>query len=264
MRQRVFMSGLGALAMAALIVGLLTSQVAAQELPGVFPESTATIVLTDSGLGISPEQLNPGPVVFTIQNESSRARGLYVTGNDLVGSPIIRYSMRIMPGSSATMNFFLYQGETYTFRDFTSRSIVGGEMVFRSAYSARKTIPTLVPIGRGPQFESQSATITITSTGLEISPAALDFGPTTFTVINQTNSSRGVVITGLDRAGSPIIRYSPRIAPRSSRKMNFWLYEGQSYLFRDYTSRFVVDGELRFRSMFSTRLDIPAGGPAVF
>lgn len=251
----------------ALALGMLIIPAAAQQtdqnldlLP--FPRQSATISLTDTGLNITPAQLNPGPVTFTVVNNSDVARGVYVTGQDRVGTPLLRHSMRIMPGASMTMEFWLYQGNDYIFRDFTSRRIVDGESVFASNYSTQLSISTPFPIGRGPQYERQMGTITITSSGIEVSPRTSDLGPITFSVINQTNRARGVVITGEDRTGSPIIRYTRMIQPGTRTNMSFWLYEGRNYTIRDFSRRYAVGGQMRFDSSFRTTLAVRPGTPA--
>lgn len=250
----------------ALAIGIFAVPVKAQVGEGLdllpFPRQSATITMNDTGLTISPSQLNPGPVTFTIINNSSAARGVYVTGEDRVGTPLLRFSSRIMPGSSTTMEFFLFEGNDYMFRDFTSRSIVDGESVFTSRFSTQMSIGDPYPIGRGPQFQRQTGTITITSTGIEVSPQATTLGPITFNVINQTNRARGVVITGEDRTGSPIIRYTRMIPPGSRTSMSFWLFEGRNYTIRDFTRRYAVGHQMRFDSSFRTMISVHPGSPA--
>ncbi len=251
---------------AILIMGVLALPVLAQENAVVtqFPPQTATITLTNSGMTITPSSLNPGAVTFTIVNNSDRARGIYVTGLDRAGTPIIRYSPRIMPGASTTMEFWLYQGNSYSFHDFTSRSISHGRSMFATTYSTDVNIPILAPIGRGPQYTRESGTITITNSGIEVSPQSNNHGPITYTVYNRTNRPRGVVITGTDRADSPIIRYTRMIPPGSSTHMQFWLYEGKTYTVKDFTSRFAENGEMRFNSHFTTTVSVEPGSPAGF
>lgn len=261
MRKSTLLGRLGIVMAAVLAIGALATAALAQADLDLspFPRSSATITLTNSGINISPEQLNPGPVTFTVVNNSDRARGVYVTGEDAVGNPILRYSMRVMPGGSARMDFWLYQGSTYAFRDFTSRKTVAGESVFSSTFSRQVTIPTLIPIGRGPQYSWESGTINITDSGIEVSPSSTDHGPILFTINNQSSMARGVVITGEDRSGSPVIRYTRLIRPGASTRVSFWLYEGKTYTIRDYTRRYVVRGDMKFDSMFSTTLSVSPG-----
>lgn len=247
----------------ALAIGIFAVPVKAQVGEGLdllpFPRQSATITMNDTGLNISPSQLNPGPVTFTVVNNSSAARGVYVTGEDRVGTPLLRHSMRIMPGASTTMGFWLYQGNNYTFRDFTARSIVDGESVFTSRFSTQMSIGNPLSIGRGPQYQRQTGTITITSAGIEVNPQTTMLGPITFNVVNKTNQARGVVITGEDRTGSPIIRYTRMISPGSSTSMSFWLYEGKNYTIRDFTRRYAVGNQMRFNSSFRAMLAVHAG-----
>lgn len=263
MRHSALSGTLGIALAVVLALGVISTRAVAQAdldlLP--FPRSSATITLTDSGMNLTPDQLNPGPITFTVVNNSSKARGVYITGQDSVGTPILRYSMRIRPGSSTRVDFWMYQGSTYAFRDFTSRRVIGDEMVFASTYSRQVTIPTPLPIGRGPQYDWKSGTITIASDGIIVTPMTTDLGPIVFTVMNQTSMSRGVVITGEDRSGSPIIRYSRMIRPGASTRVSFWLYEGKTYTIRDYTRRYTVGGEMRFDSAFRTQLMVNPGSP---
>jgi len=260
MRQRGLSAGFGMVFAVALIVGGLALSTGAQQDTDyvLFPTSSATITLTDSGISINPEQLNPGPVVFTIQNDSGLARGVFVRGLDSTGTPILRYSMLVGPGSSTTMNFWHYQGSTYTFSDFTSSRIEDDHLVFDSMHSTSVTIPTLIPIGRGPAFEQQTATITITDSAVSVTPSVSDAGPVLFTVVNNSSVRRGVLIKGLDRAGSPIFRYSRLISPGDSLMMNFFLYGGQTYTIRDYATRVFVGGTSGYTSSFSTTLTVNA------
>jgi len=258
MKRNVLIGSFGIALAAALVLGGLVVSTSAQQVSDemLFTPSSATISLTDSGISISPSELKPGPVTFTVENNSSVARGVYVTGLDRAGTPIIRYSMRIGPGASTHMNFWLYQGETYTFRDYTSRRVIGGKSEFASTYSTNVMIPTLVPIGRGPEYERLTGRITITGSGIEVSPSSSGPGPIEFTVVNDTSSPRGVVISGEDRANTPIFRYSHLVRPGGSRKMSFWLYEGQTYTIRDYTRLGVVAGAPRYGTRFSTTLAV--------
>lgn len=222
-----------------------------------FPRSNATITLTNSGMTVSPEQLPPGSVTFTVKNNSDDARGLYITGNDRVGNPIVRYSPKIMPGSSITMEFWLYQGNTYSLKDYTSKSESGGKSMFQSTYTKEMTVPTIYPIGSGPQFERQVGSIVITNQGLDVSGMS-EAGPVMFTVTNRTSRTRGVVITGRDRANSPIVKYTQMIRPGHSVKLSFWLYGGQTYKVSDYTSRYARNGEMRFTSSFNREMSVPS------
>ncbi|MEN6372921.1 MAG: hypothetical protein ABFD64_13015 [Armatimonadota bacterium] len=251
----------------ALMLGMLIIPAVAQQtdqnldlLP--FPRQSATITLANTGLDITPAQLNPGPVTFTVVNNSDTARGVYITGNDRVGNPLLRYSMRIMPGASTTMEFWMYQGNNYTFHDFTSKKIVNDESSFTSNFSTQMSIATPFPIGRGPQYEPQTGTITITNTGIEVNPRTSRQGPITFNIINRSNHLSGVVISGEDRSGTPIIRYTRMIRPGMSANMSFWLYEGKDYTIRDFTRRYAVGSQMKFESRFRTTLTVSPGSPA--
>jgi hypothetical protein len=259
MRQGTLLGSLGlALAFALLVATGVFAQVAGTD-QSLFSTSSATITLTDSGLSISPSQLNPGPVMFTVVNNSDRARGVYISGEDSSGTPILRYSSRIMPGNSTRMSFFLYQGKEYAFRDFTSRRVVGSDTMFTSSYSHRLTVPVLFPVGRGPSFDRDSLEISINDSDISVSSSEVDLGPVIFTVHNRSDIARGVVITGEDRTGSDVIRYTRLIRPGASTRINFWLYEGKTYTIRDYTSRRTVGGDLMFRSHFSTTITVRPG-----
>lgn len=259
MRQRGVLAGFGILAAVVLTVGGLAVMTSAQNSDyNAFPQSSATITLTDSGLTLDPERLNPGPIVFTIQNNSSLERGVYVTGLDVTGTPIVRYSLRVGPGSSTTMHFWLYQGSTYRFSDFTSSRIEGRRLLFTSSYSTNVTIPTLIPIGRGPTFEQHTGTITITDDAIEVSPSVSDVGPVVYTVVNNSSVRRGVIIKGLDRAGTPIFRYSHLISPGHSRIVKFFLYGGQTYTIHDYRSSVFASGMTGYSSSLSTTLTVNA------
>ncbi|HOK55463.1 MAG TPA: hypothetical protein PKV43_13435 [Armatimonadota bacterium] len=247
------------------VLGVLTVPTIAQDrvdlLP--FPRSVGTITLTDTELTISPT-LAPGPITFNVVNQSSSTRGVVVTGLDRANTPIIRYSMMLSPGGSTTMEFWLFPGNVYTFRDYTSRRIIDDQSDFTSTYSTQVTIPTPFPLGAGPQYDQMTGAINITSTGIQVSPMTPSLGPIIFTVANQTNRARGIVITGQDRTGSDIIRFTRLIPPGQTTRMHFWLYEGQTYIIRDYTSRSTVGGQLRFNTTFSTAVNVQPGSPTGF
>ncbi|MEN6522062.1 MAG: hypothetical protein ABFD46_13045 [Armatimonadota bacterium] len=252
----------------ALVLGMLIIPAAAQQtdqnldlLP--FPRQSATITLTNTGLDITPAQLNPGPVTFTVVNNSDTARGVYITGQDRIGDPLLRYSMRIMPGASTTMEFWMYQGNNYTFHDFTAKKVVNDESVFTSKFSTQMSISTPFPIGRGPRYGPQTGTITITNTGIEVSPRTTNLGPIRFSIVNRTNQMRGVVITGEDRSGTPIIRYTRLLRPGMSAHMSFWLYEGKNYTIRDFTRRYVAGRQMKFESKYRTTLSVRPGSPSL-
>lgn len=257
MRKERLSAGFG-IALLTILLVWLTAPVPAQDdtMLSRFPPTTATITLTNDDISITPSQLDPGPVTFTIRNDSDKTRGVYVTGEDLAGTPLIRYSPRVMPGNSVQMNFWLYQGSVYTFRDYMSRSNVTGEL-FGSAYSTEVSIPSPFPIGRGPEFPLQTGDITITESGVQVSPETSDLGPVRFTVTNDSNRLSGVVITGLDRVGNPILRYSRFISPGESIPVSFWLYEGETYRIRDFGSRYISSqGRMQFGSTSSTMLTV--------
>lgn len=258
--RRELSRGLGVTLAVALVIAVAATAVFAQTSEGLlpFPTSSATITLTDSGLEISPAQLDPGPVIFTIHNNSSETRGVYVTGQDVSGSDLLRYSMRIAPGGTAEMSFWLYQGRSYEFRDYTERSIIDGRSDFTSTFSTDVTIATVIPLGRGPSFVWHSGTINISDTGLDVSPQIANHGPIIFTINNNSSVARGIVITGPDRAGSDLLRYSKVVAPGDSARMAFWLYGGQSYMVRDYTSRTIIGDDMRFSSRFSRSISVTA------
>ncbi len=260
MRRDLFFKGFGIWVAVAILVGVLAASALAQESEGFlgFPTQTGTITLTDTGMQISPSQLNPGPVEFTVVNNSSMARGVYVTGDDRVGDPLLRYSMRVSPGASSPMNFWLYQGEQYTFRDFTSRRIANDESIFTSTYSMAAAIPVRYPIGAGPNYQWETGRIEISNSGISVSPSSTDLGPIVFTVVNNSSTPRGIILRGRDRSGSDVFRYSRVIAPGASTGVNFWLYEGRTYTVQDYRQM----GEMRYSSSFSTTISVKPSSPA--
>jgi hypothetical protein len=249
------------------VLGLLALPAIAQEDQDhwaySFPRTTATITLTDTGMTIEPSRLSPGSVNFTIRNNSSRTRGVYMTGQDRAGSPIIKYTSRLNPGSSTNREFWLYQGNTYTFRDYTSREIRNGESVFVSTYSTQVTIPVLVPTGGGPQFIRRTGTIVVTNNGIRVNPRSTEFGPIDFTIVNESSKQSGVIITGEDRSGSPIIRYSRILPPGGRTTTHFWLFENRTYTVRDYSLRRVPGGFERLTGNFSDTITVAPGDPSV-
>jgi hypothetical protein len=150
----------------------------------------------------------------------------------------------------------MYLGKSYTFRDYTSRRVVGDELRFSSTFSTSVTYPAPAGLGAGPSFERQQVAVSLTDSGINM--GEIEGGPTTFVVTNNTSRSRGMVISGEDRAGNPIIRYSRVLRPGQSTRVNFWMYGTQNYTFRDYTSRRVTRGnELVFNSSFSESVTVP-------
>lgn len=107
-------------------------------------------------------------------------------------------------------------------------------------------------------FEPKTATITITTAGISVTPDPPGSGPVTFTVNNQTGTSRGVVMTGIDRADTPIIRYTRMIGPGGSATTHFWIYPERQFQVRDYTARRIVAGESIWTSTFTTAFAGPA------
>jgi hypothetical protein len=269
MRQDVLLRRFGIACAAVLLVGLMAVAAFAQDQPengsaALFTRSSATVVLTNTGMSISPEVPGPGPVSFTIENRSDQARGVVISGNDRVGDPIMAYSPRIRPGASTKMNFWLYEGTNYTFKDYTARQVVGRESQFKSTYSTQIMTTNPFPIGRGPQYPLQTGQITITNSGVEVTPAQTNLGPVVFTVTNNSDHARGVVISGEDRANTPIYRYSRVLRPGASAKMNFWLYEGKTYKIQDYTRRVTSRGVPAYDTAFTTQLTVnpePSIGP---
>lgn len=265
MRKVSLLKSPGTVMVMALLLGITAVVAVAQQDPsGVlpFPTTNATIVLTDSSLDISPSQLNPGPVIFTITNNSSRTRGVYVTGDDRVGDRLLRFSARFRPGQSGTMLFWLFEGQRYSFHDFTSRRVSRGRSIFASNYATRMDIPNPLPFGSGPSFTWLSGTITITNAGIEVSPQTSDLGPIVFTIINNSSKSRGVILHGPDRTGSPIFRYSKMVRPGGRSTVNFWLFEGQTYTVQDFTRLGMVRGAPKYKSSFSTTVQVNPGRPA--
>ena len=260
MRRVLLLKVFGVVGATVLLLSVLAVYAMAQENEGLlpFPTSSATITLTDSGLEISPSQLNPGSVIFTVNNQSSESRGVYVTGLDRVGDPIIRYSEKLMPGSSGTMIFWLYEGQQFTFQDYTVRS----GLSFDSTYSSTVTIPNVLPLGSGPKYDWMMGSIVISNDGISVTPQTSDHGPIVFNVVNNSDMARGVVIKGDDRTGSPIFRYSRLLQPGDRATVNFWLYEGKSYAIHDYSSAGMVSGAPAYSSVFSTTLTVNPGTPA--
>lgn len=238
---------------AILVIGAVAipamAQTNAQYWP--FQRSQATIELTNSGVTISPTDLGPGAVDFTVENKSDQVRGVVLSGVDSSGTPIIRYSPRIRPGETSRVSFFFYQGTTYTVADYIERMVSRGESIFKSTYETKLTIPTSVPIGRGPVYEQHSAMITIGDNSLDVTPQQSTLGPVVFTIKNDTRMPKGVIISGQDRSGSRIVRYSRIVRPGHSATMNFWLFEGRTYKIQDYSRR-VMRGKPEYASRFTT------------
>lgn len=245
------------LAIGALVVAA-SAQTNDQYMP--FQRSEATIVMTDNGITVTPANLGPGPVTFIVQNNSNMVRGVVLSGADRSGSPVLRYSPRINPGGSGKVDFFLYEGRNYTFRDYISRRVASGGSVFQTSYSTQMAVPNPNPIGRGPTYEQKAADITITNNGIQVSPSQTTLGPVVFTIKNETNKAMGVIVSGQDRSGGKITRYSRVVRPGESSTMNFWLYEGRTYKIQDYTRR-VVRGTPEYASRFSTEMTIQPASP---
>jgi hypothetical protein len=262
MRQVVLLRTVGIALVIVLLLGLLAAASAQRRSPFItFPRQSATITLTNSGITISPSQLNPGPTMFTVKNDSDRPRGVYVTGTDRTGNPIMRHSPKIMSGQTTHMGFWMYQGHAYRFHDYTSMQIVRDRSNFVSAYSTEMSVPVLVAEAQWPQYNRQKGQIRITNDGIDVSPRSTVLGPIEFTITNDTNKARGVVITGEDRSGSSLFRYSPMISPGHSTRMSFWLYEGRNYAIMDYSGRHPVAGR-SFGSSFRSALSVAPGTPA--
>jgi len=251
---------------ASLLLGLLVTPAFSQGLntTAIFDRTTATITITNSDITVTPDPPGPGPVTFTVVNNSDSPRGVVLSGFDLVGSPILRYSSLVNPGEEAPVGFWLYEGVNYTVKDYTSMSVDRSKTQFTSTLSTAITVPSPNPIGRGPKFDLLTGTISLRNGGILVSPTSSMPGPVMFKVTNTSSKPRGVVISGLDRANSPIIRYSKLLRPGGSAMVSFWLYEGQTYKLQDYTKRLVVGRELKFSSTAATKLTVSSELPAGF
>lgn len=77
-----------------------------------------TLSITDSGIDLPAGTLTSGPYNVTITNNSSRTRGLVMTGTDICCSPFVRFNRVLAPGQSVTFRWFFAPGNV-RIRDYT-------------------------------------------------------------------------------------------------------------------------------------------------
>lgn len=74
--------------------------------PGTAIQGNMTIRLTSDGIIKQATSNQGGFYVVTLRNDTSSYRGIRMTGNDIAGSPYVRYSRVLAPGQSQTFGWF--------------------------------------------------------------------------------------------------------------------------------------------------------------
>lgn len=98
----------------AVILGLAASAEAAAARP------TFTITVTDSAITASPASPAGGDYNVIIRNNSSKPRGVEMTGVDRAGLTYVRYSKVLPKGKSETFRWFFPSTETVYIKDMFS------------------------------------------------------------------------------------------------------------------------------------------------
>jgi hypothetical protein len=102
-------------------------------------KSFSTVTLTDNRMtftGIADKATK-----IKVINNSNKARGVALSGRDRSNNPVLHYSRMLRPGEKTTMNVWLYQGRSYTLRDYTYRTVVPGEgTAFQSQFTKDFTV----------------------------------------------------------------------------------------------------------------------------
>lgn len=75
-----------------------------------------SITLTNNGIQTSSDELSEGIYDITITNESSRARGIFMTGTDVCCTEFNRFTRVLSPGKTQTFRFYFARGPV-KFRD---------------------------------------------------------------------------------------------------------------------------------------------------
>jgi hypothetical protein len=98
-------------------------------------------------------------------------------------------------------------------------------------------------LGAVAKVSQQKLFVSLTSRRFLIGKAALTPGVVKFVITNNSRTSRGVVLRGRDVIGSPIVRYTGLVQPRSTTKFSMHLASGRCELVefhrigqRDYKS----------------------------
>jgi hypothetical protein len=91
-----------------------------------------------------------------------------------------------------------------------------------SLYAASAPAPTL--------------TISITKTGITHTPKSFSGGHHVVMLKNMTGSARGIEMTGMDKGGSPYVRFSRVLAPGKSETFKWYFPPEKTVYLRDLTS----------------------------
>jgi hypothetical protein len=81
---------------------------------------TFTITLTDCAISTSPASPTGGDHVVVIKNNSSKARGVEMTGVDKAGSTYVRYTKVLPKGKSEKFKWYFPSTETVYIKDLLS------------------------------------------------------------------------------------------------------------------------------------------------
>ncbi len=79
-------------------------------------------------------------------------------------------------------------------------------------------------------------TIALTGKGIVATPASLKPGNHLLTIKNNTKDSRGIEMIGIDKAGSPTVRYTKILKPGKSEAFRWYFAEGNTVYVRDIMS----------------------------
>lgn len=69
-------------------------------------QGSMTIRLTDQGIIRDATSSEGGFYIVTVRNDTSDHRGIRMTGDDLAGSPFVRFTKVLAPGQSETFGWF--------------------------------------------------------------------------------------------------------------------------------------------------------------
>ena len=76
-------------------------------------------------------------------------------------------------------------------------------------------------------------TISLTDKGIVAVPTALRGGNYLLTIKNKTSEPRGIEMIGVDRAGSPTVRYTKTLKPDNSEQFRWYFAAGTTAFVRD-------------------------------
>lgn len=79
-------------------------------------------------------------------------------------------------------------------------------------------------------------TIALTDKGIMVTPMPLTVGDHFVTVRNDTDSQRGIELTGVDIGDNPLVRYSPVLQPKKTDSFRWYFSANRSNFLRDMTS----------------------------